>query len=275
MKNQGLKILVIEEQASVRNQFLNGLKAEGFVVIGAKNAQIGLQCIQECSPDLITCSISLSDLDGFAVLEKLRQNLVTAIIPFIFVTVKMTRSDLNKAMELGASGYLIKPCTLEELVGTITVQLERQSLLHQHYTASEKPLPKAHSVAQASHLSTLDSSSQNCTPPLSKAFHFITENYHRPIALSDVAQAVGYSPAYLTHIMGQQTGQTVQQWIIKHRIEAACSLLLQTNKPVEEIATQVGYRNPVHFFRQFRRLNGTTPQAWRKDRSDGVTRELP
>lgn len=87
-----------------------------------------------------------------------------------------------------------------------------------------------------------------------------------PIALSDVAQAVGYSPAYLTHLMGRQTGQTVQQWIIKHRMAAACSLLLETDQPVEQIAVQVGYRHPVHFFRQFRRLYGTTPQTWRNER---------
>jgi len=275
MKKQEFKILVIEEQASIRNQFLSGLQAENFTAMGAENGQIGLQYIQEYSPDLITCGISLSaGFDGFAVLERLRQNSATAIIPFIFVTFKMTRADLHKAMELGASGYLIKPCTIDELVGTITAQLERLSLLHQHYSATEKLLANIRPVSQPANLTVLDSASQPCAAPLDKVFHFIAENYHRPIALSDVAQAVGYSPAYLTHLMGKQTGQTVQQWIIKHRMGAACSLLLETDEPVEYIAGQVGYRNPVHFFRQFRRLYGTTPQAWRKDHSDWTTKEL-
>lgn len=269
MKEKRLKrILVIEEQAPDRDQFLGGLRAEGFDAIGASNGRVGLQYAQEYLPDLITCNISLAELDGFTVLGNLRKNSVTAIIPLVFVAVKMTRSDLHKAMELGASGYLIKPCTVKELLGTVTAQLERQALLHQHYTAPAKPLPEPHPapVPAAVGLPVLSQSAEAYESPLRETFHFITENYHQPIALSDVAQAVGYSPAYLTHLMGRQTGQTVQQWIIQHRMAAACSLLLETDQPVEKIAVQVGYRHPVHFFRQFRRLHGTTPQAWRNER---------
>lgn len=267
MKEHRLKkILVIEEQAPVRDQFIGGLRAEGFDAIGAPNGRVGLQHAQEYLPDLITCDISLAELDGFAVLGNLRKNSVTAIIPLVFVTVNMTRSDLHKAMELGASGYLIKPCTVKELLGTVVVQLERQALLHRHYATPAKPLAERHPVPVTVGLPGLSQSAEAYESPLRETFHFITENYHQPIALSDVAQAVGYSPAYLTHLMGRQTGQTVQQWIIKHRMAAACSLLLETNQPVEQIAVQVGYRHPVHFFRQFRRLYGTTPQVWRNER---------
>lgn len=63
--------------------------------------------------------------------------------------------------------------------------------------------------------------------------------------------------------MRRQTGQTVQRWIILRRIAAVRSLLLQTDQSVEQIAVAVGYQNAVHFFRQFRQLHGTTPQAWR------------
>jgi transcriptional regulator GlxA family with amidase domain len=44
---------------------------------------------------------------------------------------------------------------------------------------------------------------------------------------------------------------------------AARSLLLETDQMMEQIAAQVGYNNVVHFFRQFRQIHGTTPQAWR------------
>lgn len=267
MKEQKLKkILVIEEEAPVRDQFLSGLRTEGFNAIGASNGRAGLQCAQDHLPDLITCNISLAELDGFAVLRNLRKNSATAIIPLVFVSVKMTRSDLHKAMELGASGYLIKPCTVKELLGTVAAQLERQALLHQHYMTPARPLTERQPVPTAVNAPVLSQSAEAYESPLRETFHFITENYHQPIALSDVAQAVGYSPAYLTHLMGRQTGQTVQQWIIKHRMAAACSLLLETDKSVEQIAVQVGYRHPVHFFRQFRRLYGTTPQVWRNER---------
>ena len=105
-------------------------------------------------------------------------------------------------------------------------------------------------------------------PQFSKVFEFIETNYHRSITLNDVALAVGYSPAYLTTLISSQTGKTVNCWIIKRRIVAACSLLLNTNQSVEQIATAVGYQNVCFFFRQFRQHLGTTPCAWKREQRE-------
>ncbi len=98
---------------------------------------------------------------------------------------------------------------------------------------------------------------------LSEVFPFIEANYHQPIGLCEVAQAVGYSPAYLTDLMRRQTGQTLNRWIVERRIKAACSLLLESTHTVEQIAEAVSYRYAGCFFRQFRRSLGMSPQVWR------------
>lgn len=100
-------------------------------------------------------------------------------------------------------------------------------------------------------------------PNLSEVFQFIEANYQQPITLCDVAQAVGYSPAYLTDLVRRQTGKTVNQWIVERRMEEVCRLLVETNQTANEIALSVGYQNDGHFFRQFRQYHGTTPQVWR------------
>jgi AraC-like DNA-binding protein len=82
--------------------------------------------------------------------------------------------------------------------------------------------------------------------------------------LCDVAKAVGYSPAYLTNKIKQETGRTVNRWIIERRMAQALFLLRSTNQLVEQIAVAVGYQNTCYFFRQFRQYQGTTPQAWRE-----------
>ena len=256
------KILVIEENSAVRTLFLDGLRVEGFDVMGAENGYIGLQYAQEYSPDLITCGIVLPVLDGFTVLQTLRQNPYTAMIPLIFVTIKMARSDLHKAMALGANGYLTKPCTIKDLKTTILAQLANQTF-DQNADSQLHHSPDI-SVNNEKFSAHFDASIYSYSSPLSEAFSFIQANFHRPISLCDVAQAVDYSPAYLTHLMGQQTGKTVQQWIIQHRMIAASYLLLNTNHSIEQIAEKVGYLNAVHFFRHFRRQFGTTPQTWRK-----------
>jgi YesN/AraC family two-component response regulator len=256
------KILVIDPQTDSRNLFLEGLKAQGFYAISAKNGLIGIQRARQLLPDLIICEIVIPELDGYGVLTTLRQDPATAIIPFIFITTKEERTELRKAMELGANDYLTKPCTIEELLKAIAVQLEKQTLLQQWYIAhplpvSEPPTPDTATFATV-HQLPLPSE-----PPLIEVFRFIEANYHRQIALGDVAQAVGYSPAYLTNLIRQKTGRTVLRWIIERRMAAARSLLLETNQIIEQIATQVGYHHVVHFFRQFRQFHGTTPQAWR------------
>jgi YesN/AraC family two-component response regulator len=256
------KILVIDHQANSRNFFLEGLKANDFYTISAENGRVGVQRAREELPNLIICDIMMPELNGYGVLTTLRQDPSTAIIPLIFVTTKGHQSDLRRAMELGANDYLTKPCTLKALLRAIAVQLEKQTLLQQWYAAQSQPVPEPPSTETAT-FAVVPQLSWPSDPPLSEVFRFIDANYHRAIALGDVAQAVGYSPAYLTSLTRRQTGQTVQRWIIERRMAAARSLLLETNQIVEQIATQVGYHHVVHFFRQFRQWHGTTPQAWR------------
>ncbi|BAY67655.1 helix-turn-helix domain-containing protein [Anabaena sp. FACHB-709] len=99
---------------------------------------------------------------------------------------------------------------------------------------------------------------------LNQVFKFIESNYDQSIGLRDVAQAVGYSPAYLTDLVRRHTGETVNHWIIKRRMVAARTLLLETDQCVNQIAEAVGYQHEGHFFRQFRQYHDTTPHAWRK-----------
>ncbi len=101
-------------------------------------------------------------------------------------------------------------------------------------------------------------------PRLHEVFEFIELNYHQNIRLKEVAQAVGYSSAYLTDLVRRLTGKTVNNWIIERRIAEASILLLETNYSVEEIALKVGYQNINHFYCQFRNYYQNTPRAWRE-----------
>lgn len=252
------KILVIEDEARTRNLFLNCLETEGFYTIGAEDGVIGVQQAREQMPDVVICDIKMPKLDGYGVLDTLRQDSITAMIPFIFLTAKTSKAELRQGMELGADDYLTKPCTVEELLGSIAARLEKQTVFRQWCAAEcqrvSEPLPTDTAASSAG---------PESVPPISQVFDFIKANYHQPITLSDVAKAVGYSPAYLTDLMRRQTGQTVHQWIVERRMAKACSLLLETNQSVDQIAEAVGYQYVGGFFRQFRISFGTTPQVWR------------
>ncbi|MCA1992631.1 MAG: response regulator [Coleofasciculus sp. S288] len=256
------KILVIEDEAQTRNSFLKCLNAEGFKAIGAENGFIGIQRAQEQLSDLVICDIIMPELDGYTVLTTLRQNPVTAIIPFIFLTAKPSKAEFRQAMELGADDYLTKPSTAEELLRAIAAQLEKQAALRQWYALEYQQVPEP-PTSETVKLADSQPFFPTC-PKLGEVFDFIEANHHQPITLNDVARAVGYSPAYLTDLVRRQTGQTVQRWIIKRRMAAACSLLLNTNQAANQIAEAVGYNDKNYFFYQFRQYHGMTPQMWRK-----------
>jgi YesN/AraC family two-component response regulator len=256
------KILVIEDEAQSRNIFLESLEAEGFNAIGAENGLVGVQRVQEELPDLIICDLVMPQLDGYQVLTKLRQDLMTAIIPFIFVTAKGTWTDLRKAKELGADDYLTKPFTLDELLRAIAACLEKRATLQQWYAAHFQRTPEP-PCADTATSSVNPKPILPSVPKLRKIFDFIEANYHQSITLYDVAQAVGYSPTYLTNLVRCQTGQTVYCWIVERRMAEARSLLLNTDQPVNQIAAAVSYPDAGHFIRHFRKIHDTTPKMWR------------
>jgi CheY-like chemotaxis protein len=113
------KILIIEDELETREMFLEALKEEGFETIGAENGRVGIQKIQQYLPDLIICDVTMPELNGNQVLATLRQNSVTATIPFIFLTAKADESQRHQAIQLGANDYLTKPCTIEKLLEAI------------------------------------------------------------------------------------------------------------------------------------------------------------
>jgi AraC-like DNA-binding protein len=84
-----------------------------------------------------------------------------------------------------------------------------------------------------------------------------------PLSLAEVADAVRRTPAYLTTAVKQATGRTVVSWIVEGRLAEARRRLIETDEYVDVIAGRVGYADPSHFVRLFRRHHGVTPAAWR------------
>ncbi|MGM3308577.1 response regulator transcription factor [Anabaena sp. WFMT] len=258
IRESSKKILVIEDDATTRNLFLDGLEDEGFVTIGAENGLVGIQQAEKHLPDLVICDLMMPDIDGYGVLTKLRQNHFTAIIPFIFLTASNSKVSMRKAMELGADDYLSKPSTVDELLKAISIRLEKQALF-QNWYANKFP-----QISAVPEILVNSESIFPTVPHLKKVFDYIELHYHQGITLSDVAEAVGYSPAYLTTQVGKETGESVNTWIVKRRMAAARPLLKNTNQTIEEIATKLGYQNSCHFSRQFRQHHGLSPTIWRK-----------
>jgi two-component system, sensor histidine kinase and response regulator len=139
------KILVIEDEDSIREAIQTILQTEGFDVRSAANGREGIQLAYQYLPDLILCDVMMAEVDGYQVLETLRQAPSTVSVPFIFLTARGEKTDFRQGMELGADDYLVKPCSVDELLNTINTRLNKQIAIQQQ---SEQKLEQLrHSIA--------------------------------------------------------------------------------------------------------------------------------
>ena len=120
------RILLIEDQAAMRRNLSLMLKMEGFAVLVAENGRAGLEVARRDKPDLILCDVTMPELDGHEVLEKLRADPATATIPFIFLTARGDKPDIRHGMNLGADDYLTKPAQRAEVLAAIAARLARK-----------------------------------------------------------------------------------------------------------------------------------------------------
>ena len=259
------KILIIEESAQSRNWFSQCLEAKGFHAVSAENGAVGIEQLQKQLPDLIVCGITrVGNFDGFGIMSAIRKNPTTAVIPFIFVSSRTSRDDIRKGMELGADDYLTKPCTLKELLRSIHTQLEKRATLQKWYASNNQPTISQATIAETANATALHSIFPASTQ-MAAVFRFIEDNYWQPITLCDIARSVGYSPAYLTNLVRQQTGKSAYRWLVERRMVQAICLLQKTEQTIGQIAENIGYQNVCHFSHYFRQFYGTSPQAWRDE----------
>lgn len=126
------RILVIDDDPDILDNILELLEAEGFEGVGARDGKAGVSAALASPPALIVCDIGMPVMDGFQVLQAIRDYPETSAVPFIFLTAWTQRADIRQGMNLGADDYLTKPFSRAELLAAIRSRLAR----HQSLTAA-------------------------------------------------------------------------------------------------------------------------------------------
>jgi DNA-binding response OmpR family regulator len=120
------KILFIEDESALQKTLGDVLTQEGYKMIPALNGEIGLKLAKTKKPDLILLDLILPKLHGLEVLKKLKEDEETRDIPVIVLTNIENLNEVDKAIELGATTYLVKAqYSLEEVVEKIKKALSR------------------------------------------------------------------------------------------------------------------------------------------------------
>lgn len=113
------KILVIEDDANIRESLVELLEMKSFDLLSADNGTDGLKIAQDQLPDLILCDVMMPGMNGYEVVEAIRKDARFADLPFIFLSAKAMDTDIQHAKNLGANSYLTKPFRAQDLFNTI------------------------------------------------------------------------------------------------------------------------------------------------------------
>jgi AraC-like DNA-binding protein len=101
-------------------------------------------------------------------------------------------------------------------------------------------------------------------PRLAPVLRTIQARYAEPLRVRDLAEMVHLHPAWFSTRFRQLTGLSPAQYLMRYRLERVRDLLVSTDRSVREIAALTGFQDPLYLSRQFRRLLGTSPTAYRQ-----------
>ena len=113
------RVLIVDDSPTEMHLVTEILRRNGFEVLGADNAEKGLQLAREKQPDLVLMDVVMPGLNGFQATRQLTRDPNTAQIPVIMLTTKSQETDRVWGVRQGARGYLTKPVDERLLLETI------------------------------------------------------------------------------------------------------------------------------------------------------------
>ena len=118
------RLLVIEDDSSIRTMLRQALEDEGYAVDEAASGEAGLQSVRSGHIDLVLLDLRLPDLSGFEVCRQIR---AVSFVPIIMVTAQTDTHDMVAGLEAGADDYVTKPVVIKELAARIRATLRRSA----------------------------------------------------------------------------------------------------------------------------------------------------
>lgn len=127
------KILIIDDERSIRQMLQECLEMEGYQVLLAANGSEALK-LAAMQPDLMLLDVNMPDIDGYVVCEKLR---AYVSCPIIFLTARTQEQDRVKGLKSGGDDYILKPFGIDELLARVEAHLRREERRNLSQVAAE------------------------------------------------------------------------------------------------------------------------------------------
>lgn len=244
-----IRVVLIDDEAII----LEGLKKvvdwSGFgceVVATAQNAQSGAEMIRRHKPQIVFTDIKMPDQDGLTMLAGLKSE-----FPAMEVTVLTGYRDFSYAQEairLGVTRLLLKPSKMDEIneaMRTMTANLRAAGLTREDAEEEDKPA--------GSFL-------------VREAVQFMEQRFAEKITLQDVADHCYVSQWHLSKLLNRHMEKSFYDLLNEIRVKRAQLLLADPKLKIGDIGERVGYCDPGHFARTFKKITGMSAYEYRNQK---------
>lgn len=123
MNDRQPKVLVVDDEENIRFLVESALQLAGMETAGAEDGRAGLKLAAEYRPDLVVLDVMMPELDGFEVLQRLRDS--GSRTPVIFLTARDSTDDRVRGLTAGGDDYMVKPFAVAELVARVQLRLQQ------------------------------------------------------------------------------------------------------------------------------------------------------
>ncbi len=183
-----LQILVVEDDAPVRNLITTTLKAHDYKHIIAENGEEAIRQASTCNPDIALLDLGLPDMDGVEVIKKIR---TWSNMPIIVISARSEDSDKIEALDNGADDYLTKPFSVEELLARLRVTGRRLAMMQANVGANESVFTNGKlKIDYAAGCAFIDEEELHLTPIEYKLLCLMSKNVGKVLTHTFITQKV-------------------------------------------------------------------------------------
>lgn len=253
-------LLLVEDDRDLR-KYLISLLSSKYEVIQAENGYQGLELAKSRVPDLILSDVTMPDMDGFRMLEELKQERETSHIPIIFLTARDSEPDKERGYELGIDSYLTKPVSPQLLYRRIeNLLVKRKAVYTEVLGQLSSQTMQGTTGAAATH------------PELWRENVFVQEFVYlvedciqdEVLDAATLAEKMNMSQSTLYRKLKGLTGKNINQLVRKVRIQKAAKLLRSGQYNITEVSLMVGINSSIYFRQCFKQEFGQLPSEYQK-----------
>lgn len=176
------RILVVDDDESIRNMVREHLSLSGFDVSTASDGVEGMDRFASVRPDLVVSDLAMPRADGFAMIQQIRKSSHT---PIIVLSVRGGDVDKVRALDLGADDFVVKPFSVPELLARVRAQLRRSGATQR----MQLDFPEL-SIDIERHRVTQGGREVRLTPTEFSILEFLARRAGRPVSFAEIVDAV-------------------------------------------------------------------------------------